>query len=118
MALVSSARLPAAHAGDGAAAETMSLADLTVTSLCAEGSGWSDRAVGQLAWDEGGFTVALEGPDTPERLFRSGPEASRRAAMFQTFLSALETGRAVRVVATDSADGGPPMVLQVVLPVQ
>jgi len=120
MALVADARLPVASAGDGAAAEamTLSLSDLTVTSLCAEGAGWSGRAVGELAWDEGGFTVALEGPETPERVFRSGPDAGRRAAMFATFLSALETGRAVRVVAADSADGRPPMVLQVVLPVQ
>lgn len=116
MALVGTARLPAVPAGDGESA--VALDGLTVTSLCAEGSRWSERAIGQLAWDDGGFTVALEGPGTPERLFRSGPDAARRAAMFATFLSALETGRAVRVVAADSADGGPPMVLQVVLPVQ
>lgn len=116
MALVGDARLPVMSADEPAVADT--LTDLTVISLCAEGSGWSNRAVGELAWDEGGFTVALEGPGTPERLFRSGPDADRRAAMFATLLSALETGRAVRVVAADSSDGGPPMVLQVVLPVQ
>lgn len=120
MALVADSRLPDTSAAEGAETEaaTLALGDLTVTSLCAEGAGWSDGAVGQVAWDSAGFTVALEGPGAPERLFRSGPDAKRRAAMFATFLSALETGRSVRVVAADTADGKPPMVLQVVLPVQ
>ncbi len=120
MTLGGDARLPDVPAGDTRTGEaaTLSLNELTVTSLCAEGAGWSNRAVGELAWDEGGFTVALESPELPERMFRSGPDARRRAAMFATFLSALETGRSVRVVAVDNADGGPPDVLQVVLPVQ
>jgi len=91
---------------------------MVVTSLCAEGAGWSPAGVGAIAWEEGGFTVSLEGPGVPEQAYRAGPDADRRGAMFATFLSALESGRCVCVTTAESSDGGLRQVLKVVLPVQ
>ena len=91
---------------------------LRVTSLCAEGAGWSPAGVGELAWDEGSFTVTLEGPGVPEQAYAAGPDTGRRGAIFATFLSALDSGRAVRVTTVEAPDGGLRQVLKVVLPGQ